>query len=365
MTAAAPLWAPDRAITIAQLATGVREYREAVTAPEGISLPYPDNLQTALNRITLLCQQHAVRPPHGVVELLRWAERPFADWPAALVPDDVDLDEALVVFGAPSQSCLELGALRGDVEAEIRENRLMRAVMGKTRDHGAQRSYVAFRRLLIEQPAMSALELEKHLGRSELALLSTELRQAYLPVPPEAVADGLVRTCAGCRGLRLPVEHDWQCVDLSCPDPHRAGPDLPAVEGAVWLRRELRMFVTVPGRAELRIAAGLTRRDVPFELWPDFDTFDLSVFTERPWLVDVKAWRNPARLGRHLRSKPIFVPATAERGFVVVAAEETRRSQRYVERLCGACPGLGRGRLEALSERQFLMRVDRRHRGER
>jgi hypothetical protein len=53
--------------------------------------------------------------------------------------------------------------------------------------------------LLIEKPSMSALDLDINIGRPELALLAAELRDAYLPAPPEAIADGVVRTCAGCR----------------------------------------------------------------------------------------------------------------------------------------------------------------------
>lgn len=359
-------WQPDAEILLAELASGVLDYVEVMRSPQQFALPYPPNLQAALNKLTLLCWEQGVRPPSGVVELLTWAVRPFDDWPVSLPLVDADADEALLAFGAPTPTCEELGALRGDVEAEIRENRLIRAVQDKARSQGAPDSYTAFRRLLIEHPSMTSLELDTCLIRPELALLSDELREAYPPVPPEAVADGVVRTCAGCRGLRLTLDDggEWHCVDPSCPAPATSGPDHPASEGVVWLRKELRTFVVAPGRVELRIATALDKRGVAFELWPDYDSADLSVFTGDPWVVDVKAWRNPARLAAHLRSRPFSAPSSAARAFIVIAQEQVDQVQRYIDRLRRGCPALGRGGpVQALSERAFLQKVEKRVRG--
>jgi hypothetical protein len=352
-----PSWVPDGQILLAQLATGVREYVDVMRSPQPFALPYPPNLQIALNKLTLSCWHQGARPPSGVIELLGWAEQPFGTWDVSLPLVDVDPDEALLTFGAPTQACEELGALRGDVEGEIRENRLIGAVMDKARAQNAPGSYTAFRRLLIEQPSMTSLELDLHLSRPELALASAEIRDAYLSAPPEAIADGVARTCAGCRGLRLTVDggREWRCVDASCPEPGRPGPDYPASEGVVWLRKELRTFVVAPGRAELRIAAALHDEGIPVELWPDYDAADLSVFTDDPWVVDVKAWRNPARLASKLRARPFSPPPSAQRAFIVIAQEQVDQAQRYVERLRAACPDLRRsGRVEAVSERRFL-----------
>jgi hypothetical protein len=361
-----PAWLPDSQILLAQLAAGINDYVEITRSVEPFTLPYPSNLQTALNKLTMLCWRHQVAPPSGVVELLEWAGRSFADWPVTLALQDVDADESLLWHGAPTPTCEELGTLRGDVEGEIRENRTVFAVMEKARAHKAPDSYVAFRRLLIEQPLMSLRSLDQHLARPELAMLSAEIRDAYPPVPPEGVADGVVRTCAGCRGLRLSLDRGrhWYCTDASCPDPGRAGPDLAAAEGVVWLRRDLRTFIVGPGRAELRIAAELERRGVAFELWPDFDAYDLAVFSDRRWVVDVKAWRNPTRLGGFLRQRPFEVAPWADRGFVVIATEQVNNTQRYVERLRRACPDLrATTRAVAMSERSFLRQVDNRRRG--
>src|SRR4051794_21678101 len=91
-----PTWVPDGGILLAQLAAGINDYVEVTRSQEPFALPYPANLQTALNKLTLLCWRHEVTPPSGVVGLLEWAERPFLDWPVSLAPHDVDPDESLL-----------------------------------------------------------------------------------------------------------------------------------------------------------------------------------------------------------------------------------------------------------------------------
>jgi hypothetical protein len=257
--------------------------------------------------------------------------------------------------------------LRGDIEGEIRENALIRAVMDKARAANAPQSYVAFRRLLIEQPAITALALDEKLTLPELAILADEVRQAYIEAPPEATADGIVRTCAGCHGLRLPLDDDrtWYCDDATCPAPANPGPDHPAAEGMWWLRRELRTYIVTPGRAELRIADMIGSTGVPVQLWPDYDACDLAVFDDRPWAADVKAWRNPNRLARHLKARRFTVPADAERAFIVIAREQLKGQPDYLKRLHKACPEVRPGQpIVAVSEADFLGHIQRRLAGQ-
>lgn len=132
------------------------------------------------------------------------------------------------------------------------------------------------------------------------------------------------------------------------------------------MRRELRTFITGPGRAELRIAGAVSALGVDTALWPEFDTYDLSVFGERPWVADIKAWRNPIRLANRLRKGPFAVPKDAERAYVVIAREQVMAYPRYLDRLRKACPAVRHGqRIVAVSEDQFLSAVRRRVEAER
>ncbi|MFC7483025.1 hypothetical protein ACFQX7_27700 [Luedemannella flava] len=298
---------------------------------------------------------------------MQWAEVPFGDWKVSFVDVDVDPDEALLSYGRPTATCEELGSLRGDVEGEVRENALIASVMDKTRAANMPESYVAFRRLLIEQPSITALDLDEQLARPTLAVVAAQVREAYVEAPLEAITDGVVRTCGGCHGLRLPLDdaRTWTCVDAGCPDPHTPGPDFAAAEGVWWLRRELRTFVVAPGRAELRIATAIGTMGVEVRLWPDFDACDLSVFESLPWAVDVKAWRSPVRLAQRLRQRPFRPPAGADRAYIVIAKEQVKAQPRYIERLRAACPELRPGQpVVAVSEQDFLQAVSRRKEGQ-
>lgn len=360
-------WLPDGNVAVHLLANGIIEYFDAVQSPQPFRLPYPASLQMALDKLTLVCWRQAVAPPSGVVELLEWAATPFDDWKVELSEVDVDPDESLVRYGRPSTTCEELGTLRGDIEGEVRENALVRAVMDKSQAANCPEAYVAFRRLLIEQPAITALALDGQLAVPELAILADEVRQAYTEAPPEAIADGIVRTCGGCRGLRLPLDdgRTWFCEDATCPAPGTPGPDHPAAEGMCWLRRELRAFIVAPGRAELRIAHAIEGMGGPVRLWPDYDACDLSVFDDRPWVADVKAWRNPARLARRLRARRFAVPANAEKAFIVIAGEQLKGQPDYIKLLHKACPEVRPGQqIVAVSEADFLRQVERRLAGQ-
>jgi hypothetical protein len=133
----APSWLPDVRITLAQLASGILEYAEGFTGGTPFRLPYPANLQLALDRLTLLAWHQSVPPPGSVVELLQLAHTPFAEWSLVLTDADVDPEESLLAYGRPTVTCEELGKLRGDVEAELRENALMHGVLDKSQAHDA------------------------------------------------------------------------------------------------------------------------------------------------------------------------------------------------------------------------------------
>jgi hypothetical protein len=125
------------------------------------------------------------------------------------------------------------------------------------------------------------------------------------------------------------------------------------------------MFIVAPGRAELRIAKAIECKGVPVGLWPDYDACDLSVFDARPWVADIKAWRNPLRLARQLRRRRFEVPADADRAYVVIAQEQIRRQRDYLTRLRRECPEVRPGQpVVAISEKEFIELVEQRLAGE-
>jgi hypothetical protein len=346
------------------LASGIVRLAEQLRSEPTVRMPYPVPLQRALDRISAMCLAVQATPPRSAMELLDWASRPFENWPFRLRVEGMDPGEVLLAHGEPSKACLEWAVFSGDVEAEVREHRLLNAVLDKCRAHDRPDVYVAFRLLLVERPAMSERDLTLQLARPELALIAKEVRAAYRPAPPETAIEGYAAVCGGCRNLRIVGARGGRvCQEWDCPDPVSEAERLPVAEGVVWLSRELRMFVAGPGRAELRIARSLEDKGIKVQLWPAFDACD--VLPEGlAWPADVKSWGNPVRLARRLTKRPFRPPPGSERGFIVIAKEQTTGRPDYVRAVRHHCQWLRENKhVEVVTEQTYVNRVVARLRG--
>jgi len=352
-------------VAMRMLASGIVQLAEQLRSESTVRIPYPVPLQRALDRISAMSLAVRATPPRSAMELLEWASRPFGQWPLRLRVEGMDAGEVLVAHGEPSKACLEWAVFSGDVEAEVREQRLLKAVLDKCRAHDRPDAYVAFRLLLVQRPAMSERDLTLQLARPELALTANEVRAAYRPAPPETTLGGYAAVCGGCRNLRMVDGRGRRvCREWDCPDPVSEAERLPAAEGVVWLSRELRMFIAGPGRAELRIVRALEDKGIRVGLWPDFDACD--VLPEGlAWPADVKSWGNPVRLARRLTERPFRPPPGSERGFVVIAKEQTSGRPDYVRTVVRRCQWLRESKhIAVVTEQTYVNRVVARLRGE-
>jgi hypothetical protein len=342
------------------VASGVLQAKEAEREGKPLKLPYPAPLQRGLDVLSAICLQARVDPPRSVPDLLAWCRRSLTSWPLQLGGDAAVPGDRLLDRVEPTQLCEEWAVASGDVEGEVQEQRLVRDVLATCRAADAQGAYVAFRRLLIERPVMTALELHQQMGDPSLTLVADHVRCAYLPAPAEAVLGGQVFCCRGCRNLLTRDDADQLvCFDERCRRlaNQRPGRVLPASEGVFWLMRPLRTFVAAPGRAEIRLADRLTRQGLRVELWPSFDAYDIRVVfpSGRAWAVDVKDWANPFLLARHVRRIP-DAPVW-ELAFFVFPQERLRRPD-YLRAFRGHSRALGgTPPVDALMERQFVLRV--------
>lgn len=91
-------------------------------------------------------------------------------------------------------------------------------------------------------------------------------------------------------------------------------------------------------------------------MWPDFDACDLLP-SEVPWAADVKSWTNPVRLARRLTERPFILQAGAERGFIVIAAEQSTGRPEYLRAHCAWLKN--QSRVRAVSEKAYVERVIR------
>lgn len=345
------------------LATGLVELSQTLEESRTFPVPYPAALQRGLDRLTAICAVVGVEPPRSAMDLAGWAHRPFGSWPWRPRVDGMGEDERLLVAGKPTKTCLEWAVVSGDVEGEVRERLLVHGVLDVCKAHGRPDVYTAFRRMLVERPAMSERDLALALTDPDLALVAPFVRSAYRPAPAETLSGGEAVVCGGCGHLWVLDETGRRrCQEWDCPNPTAEGFRLPAVEGVVWLSRELRMFVSGPGRVELRIAQKLERAGLTVALWPDFDACDVFP-VEVPWAADVKSWLNPVRLAWRLNEHPFSLPPGAERGFIVIATEQTRGRPEYLRALRAHCTWLkGQSRVRAVTEKVYVDQVIRRAR---
>ncbi len=309
-------------------------FRVAELADRGqrLSVPYPAPLQRALDRLacTFLIRGHV--PPQSVADLFQLCRRPLVDWPLTLPEGAVGDDDTLLLGDQITNLCDEWAEKDVlDVEGELFEQSLIQAVRKLCRNLDRQDSYVAFRRMLIESPVISEFDLKTACFDPHLSPLREHLNTCYQRVPLSHGDDGQYRCCINCNGLLLRSNGDlFVCENEACrvSGEFVTGNRIAADDGVLWLRRELRRFITKPGLAELRLfkrLAEIPKLDV--ELWPGFDSYDTLVrFADgEVWAIDVKDQRNPFLLASQARI-PADNPHWDKAFFVFPDARRRERS---------------------------------------
>jgi hypothetical protein len=330
-------------ITLTLIAHGLVQLASSLEQGQPLSVPYPESLQQALDRMTVAAWQRGDVPPHGIPELLYWcAERPLAAWPFALPEGAIGAEDQLLTMGLPSELCLEWAMQAGgDIEASLQEERLMEHVLRLCREQGRQDAYVAFRELLIKRPVLRASELLTLRTTEPLTVLIDALREAYAEAP-EICVDPQARqlaTCGRCGNLLLHTrDHTWTCLEDSCRAEGQTtiGTTYPVDNSVLWITRGLRRFVAGPGRAEVRLAAELRALGLEVELWPGFDAYDLRVVfpqSGQVWALDVKDWVNPFSLGKKLRDDVIPARPPWHQAYYVIPAHRRTRRRDYKDAL--------------------------------
>lgn len=327
---------------------------------------YESAVQSAFNHLVLHCLRTGVSPPTSVPDMVRWAaNRPLGAWPIDL-PADWAAEDAYLVDSqtrTPTQQCLEWAISAPDAVAEQFENELMTGAIAECRIAQAPDSYTAFRRLLITRPVLTGTDLALLAEDIDLALLLETIKRCYELAPSAYARDGRYAECARCRCLLVPVGAEgYRCeLDRCRRDNHpKVGRTLEPARGGVFqLARPLRMFITGPGLAETDLEAELISRKLPTGMWPNFDAYDLRVTlpNQRVWAIDVKDRANPALLGRGTRSLRPDPPY--DRAFLVVPQYRFQERESYGRVFSNHVPEEVRGKVELLSDTEFLRRVDR------
>jgi pPIWI_RE three-gene island domain Y/REase associating with pPIWI_RE len=358
----------DSLLILHLVASGIVQFDRRLHREPWRLVPYPDALQKGLDKLTVRCLKREAEPPASVPDLLGWCrERPLYDWVLDLGEEIADRSDRLLDGPQPTAFCQEWAVDSRDVESEVIERRLLHGVIATCRQAGDQDGYVAFRRLLIEKPVLTTLQLHVECARPELSRLAEEVRKVYAPAPLEYAESHAVVCCATCGNLLLRSPGGMlHCGDDRCArETTTVGRRISLAEDPLWLELPFRTFVTAPGRAELWLAKRLERLGVSVELWPEFDAYDLRVgFPDgEAWAVDVKDWASPVALARHLDRVAELVPTSPpwQRAFFVFPQDRLRRRPDYVRAFVNASRALARSpKVAALGEGSFVDAV-RRH----
>ena len=206
----------DSGAILALIASGLVEAHGTVSQGAPLRVPYPRPLQRGLDRLTLACLVARELPPAGVPELIRWCEGPLGRWPVQIGTEEF-AGEVLLESGVPTRACQEWAIDATDVEAEIFENEIISDVRRICRAAGRSSTYVAFRRLVIEEPVLTELEFQQALMDPKLIVIAEQLKRCYPPAPIECERNGSVECCGDCGNLLLQTDDRQLCVDDRCP----------------------------------------------------------------------------------------------------------------------------------------------------
>lgn len=322
------------------LASGLTAMAVLVDQGKPIRAPYPFAWQRGLNILASECLLRDITPPGHTPEAVDWCHRPPSAWPVRFSAGLRSLSEPLLVDGTPTDFCRELaqGLSAGNAERELCE-RLMAKVRHQAQVQRSQAAYVAVRQYLIEHPVTSHEELLDASFAPEMGGFGGDLAEMYEEVPLEAFEDGHLLLCGHCGWTLQRRNGRLRCGDERCrlltENFTRGTRERAALPDGSWVRarKAIRRYIVAPGTYELAAARRIgAMGGVSVELWPGFDRYDLRIIFPdgEIWAVDVKDWRYPHLLARHLQPLATDGGCHWDRAFYAVPDERVRDNASYL-----------------------------------
>lgn len=328
---------------VAGLANAVIRLSECETPAK---TAYEPVVQQAYNHFVLrTLSRSSYKTPGSVPEMIDLiAGRPIGEW----LPGS-DSNDVLVHADTrtPSGVCLDLRYRNSDPIGESFENRIISRVFDACQEAESPATYEAFRRLLIEKPAMLRSTMDREFGDVILVPVGDILRECFQRAPATLRRGDRYALCADCRSLLVPLDHDdrWRCVMDRChvKDANPVGELLDASEPVFQLKLPLRAYITGPGLFEVQLEEQMKALGLPVEMWPNYDAVDLLItFPDNVrWAVDVKDYAHPGVLGHRFKrfpSKP-----SHDAAFLVVPEYRFKADRGYARRFAHGRELAGRG----------------------
>jgi len=347
-------------MTLSLIATGLMQLHEQVVDGKNLRYPYPISLERGLNKLTVIKLMRVQNAPQGIPDLLHWCHQDLSTWQLKLPEDAISGNDRLMEDQMPTNLCESWAYANPDVEAELSEQKLMKALFDVCQSNDAKWLYTNVRKLFITNPVLTALDYQQAQIEPDLEIASEIIRMAYVPAPSNTLIDGEYLCCAKCGNLLIRTPSNQpMCENERCElSGLKIGRKISQRDQAYWLRRGLRRFVNAPGIAEVELATHLESLDLQIELWPNYDSYDLRVHMPdgKVWAVDVKDWANPFILAK--RVKPIPTDPDWDKAFFIFPNERHQQRSDYMRAFRNNTQVL-RGRTTAMFSSTFIKEVQK------
>lgn len=331
------------------LASGLTWLTRQRAEDRPLRAPYRDVWQRGMNRLALACLERGVSGVPGDTQaVVQLCHRPLRLWPVRFPLADRYPDEVLLDADQPSAFCRELAIETGDAELELSEEMMVR-VLRACQQRRAEDAYAVFREFLITHSVIPMEELLAISFDARIDPLGPELAEMYEPVPRTAVhADGRMFLCGFCGWTLVETQRGTlACGDERCrilTDGFSHGTEsIPWGQNMLRVRRAIRRYIVAPGIYEVQAAQRLRALGAQVVLWPRYDAYDLRIIFPDGgvWAVDVKDWRYPTLLARHLEPLAHDGDLAWDLAFYAVPDQRVRERPNYLTVLdhASAAPG--------------------------
>jgi hypothetical protein len=324
-------------LALEQISAGVIQ----VSQRHGRLYPYPQNLQLGYDRVVLgfLLGGKPEQAPSSLPEFYNhWCEKPFEEW-GVEVDTEVDLENALLFLGEPTELAIELAEAFGGSVLSQQQSKIASTLLQRCQSHsqGVQ-IYTKFRRFIIEHPVLSNQALVEAKGLFGLGVgLADLLEECYEPAPSCYRLQGNFYACPYCHALTsVAYEQVIANPDCNrCPPGRRLKRKVKLSQDVFKLRRGIERFWFYPGRAEIRLYQKLIELGLQVELYPSCDRYDLRLtFADgEVWALDLKDYSNPYLLVKHLGDEPIPSDPPWNFAYIVIPNERKRDRPAYLKEL--------------------------------
>ncbi len=366
------------------LVLGLAKYAESTK-----KYPYPAELSYTLHHLALAMLSSF---PKTITDLFKLFSQPLEQWwPDEKLPNGIDPRFELLYEGELDEQVVEfLLEYKFPVEATLQDlqvildNQLMINILSTARNAsitdpaGANSEYVAIRQYVITNPWTNSEALRRqfrdlrYIKIQEVGALYQDSRSSgpTLLYQRPGMQEARYWNCAACgplyqRNNRLGSIKPSACVGR-CPGP-QGWQNLDPLGNTLVLKRGLHLRTHIPGITEIQLYRWLTQ-DVQSAqpmlqqvvLWPGVDRYDLLLrFQDGTWAVDVKDYKDPFALGKHIaQDNRQVAESSLEWKYWFYVYPSYRELQRpdyatNVRRAAGQLPS----NVVILSEKQFKARV--------